>query len=79
MPAKRQRASIGEDPLNSKETDVIALQERGDGGVKNIFQTRPPEIRPNALEDGDHARSEEMPLVLRYMTKKVKADGVLGV
>lgn len=35
---------IGEYPLDAQHTDVLAVQQRGDRGIQNIFHARPPGI-----------------------------------
>lgn len=66
---------VGEHPVHPEQGSILAIEQGEEGVVEDVFHARPPRIAPDALEGGDDAGSDQVPLVRRDVGEEVQADG----
>ena len=75
----RAIAGVGQEPVHAQESGVRAVEQRGDGVVEDVFESRSPRITPDALERADDAGGDQVPVVRSDVREQVQADGEVEV
>jgi hypothetical protein len=70
---------VRQHPLDAEQRHIFAIQKGGTSGVEDVFQTRPPEFRPDRFEHTHHARRDQMPFIRRDGTEQIEADWMFHV